>query len=447
MSNLYSIKGFMAIPQLSNNTFKKISKFGEISALAYTYASEHQTHAKPDAFPDVEAHLFKMVSPMGEIIVPPPAIVDQMLAVGQWVFNQYINGLIPSNPNKDAFIETLSAEFTSVREVYIGEILVGDQPNQLMPDYVVFYANDANKEYRIKLWFSNQAFEAQYDEFEVFVIPPVDVIDGLNNTLSNVQNQILSRNQASIINRINEIQKRNPYTTLESFEILWHDPKNATITLPTVWTLVIYGRAGGDTNVIKDKIRQYIAGHSGFENWNLIYPDLYAENEFVIMPLWRTMAVPENTYDAGLYRSTTPIGVLTGAAKTALPLGYSQSGSIATQMNKNLEVLSVAYRGMLALCIGNANNSNEVCRLSELYPDYMSISASSPDFGRLSLDTQAFCLKLNDAIEKARLFMPNDNLPLGFNKFISGEQLYLTFTLKGFNFLVQTKHTAFNPLG
>lgn len=438
---MYVLKSFMAMSSLEDNRPDKTAPFGELTTQARTYTRDIRTYAGT-AYPDVCNNVFRCVDEMLARVEPSPGFQNEILALGQWVFQQHMAKVIPSDANKAAFIVAIQEQFPEMKAVTIGEILVGNHPDMRMPDYISFKMLDNTIQYQVTVWFAGDAFDVQYDEFEVFVVPPLADINQLIDNKPAVDQKLKEQLPSTIINRIQEIRGDKPETALIPLDLTWHDPNDFNATMLTTWTAVIYGPAGTDREAIKDAIREYISENSTYTKWPEIYPELYSENEFVLMPMWDELALMPNALEPiGFFSTIIKMDKFATVGKRFLPTGYSQSTNVDQFLKDNLEIGGAAYRAIMFCTVGNPNNKDDVFGFRQIFPDYMAIDTANPDFNRMDPETQAFCIKFTDALKYAYSYKPTDQLPIGYTRFVRRGYHYLSFDAKGYSFPILTKFT------
>lgn len=440
---MQQIKGFYSMPALANNSTGTVGVFGELSPYALTFSESKQDYDNPSVYPSTSLVVFQSVNVSNQTITVPNTIRDLILGVGQFLYNQHIAAAIPTQANAASFRTILDNEFPQFTDITIGEIVVGNVANQRMPTWVQMTYTSNGVTTNIKMWTSDQYFRNQYDLFKIYAIPPVANINTLNNSAPIVQNLVLQNTPNVLINSINNAKQfpSSVYTTIQTFQLTWNDPSNNGATLQTFWTLVIYGQAGIDTDVIKDAIRTYIDQNSNLTNWGNIYPDLYSENEFLIVPIWDRLATPDNAIDIGLFSASHRVGSLKDIATRSLPNGYAQTAAISTFLDSHLHVMATTYRSMSVLVLGNPNNQASMFSIDDLYPDYIAVPTTSPDFGRMEVETATFANQLVEALEKARIFSSTAPTPIGYLRVRRGNDYYLSFNLQGYNFIVLTRES------
>jgi hypothetical protein len=430
------------MPSLSDNGADGvIAQFGEMSTTVKTFTRDMKNYANPVKYPGVELITTKSINDNGGSMTPPPDIQDTLLALGNWIFNQYTAGTIPTNINKGLFIQSIKDELPQLDNIVIHEIILGNTAGKNMPDNISFTMLYNTTEYSCKFWFSDSRMRTQYDDYQIFIIPPIANIEELNGSVSTVRNLLDNVTPGDIIRRSQDIQSKFPATNTTVLTLTWHDQNNPAVTLKTDWYAVVYGQAGLDLDALKNAVRDEINRTSSETKWNIIYPELYSENEFVVVPMWDNIAQPENAASADAYASYARFGELSDTLSARLPVGYGQMTTLSTFIAQNAYIFSAQYRTVMALIIGNPSNAGNVYNIEQQYKDYRNLNTDSPDFIRMEPTTREWAVKINDALEIARTLLPSDAAPTGYTKLQRGSRLFLTFEMHGFYYLVLTKYS------
>ena len=445
---MYIVQGFLRIPQISDNSNGVTAPFGELSPTSWTFSRSIKNYSNATKAASVEFVSFKSVDETNKDTGIPPFISDTIVTMGQWIHTQSKKSAIPSNQQLATFVQAITTEFSNLTNTYglpaavtnvqVGEILDTPIAGQRMPDYVAFELKDNTKIFSIKFWFNDKRFALQYPYYEMVVLPPVGSVDALNGTTADVSNLLNGITKTQIVNQITAVTRDYPATYIYSINLRWHNPNNPTSTLETEWFVVVYGQAGIDRDVVKDSIRTYIAANSGVTIWTSIYPDLYAESEFIIIPFWSEVATINNGYDEGLYRSAVPKYRMEEIENKQIPTSYNTVTDFAAYKRQYLVTCSTNYRSILFYALGNPNNTGGKFSLLHLYPDYMDIPTTSPDFNRLSTKTQGFAIKLNEAFHVAREYSRTKPIPTGYALSTKSNREYIGFDYDGFTFYILT---------
>lgn len=435
------IKGFLIIPSLVDNRDGYTAKFGELSELAETFSRDRRLYDNAVSAPNIQFSTFRYVDSAGTMINPAnTAVINRILILGQWIYNQYEAAAIPTQLQNTLFAEALAQEH-NFTEVTVGNITSGTTSNKRLPTFVRFKMTEGGLDYQVKIWLSDLAFRQEYDHNQIFVVPPVPSIADLRLNQVGLTTILSTIDVAGhLVDNISAITTKYPQTGIYKRVLEWHDLSNPEITMNTTWTIITYGAAGADTDAQKEAIRNYLATNSNESQWNVIYPSLYSENEFALIPIWDEIAAPETGPMPNLFSPTTTVSKITAVANAKLPAGYGQvAGSLSAHLRNNIRTLPSSYRELMLLAVGNPNNSNNVADIKTLYPDYTGIPSTNADFSRMSADTRAFITMLHSALDVAYNADLATVLPAQFTRSIRSSRLYVCFSLNGFSFMVQSR--------
>lgn len=435
-----TLNAFVEIPALANNAIEKIGIFGELSVKARTYTKDIRNYVDKSAYPSIELTTFAILDEKSvPIPTPPEDLTNTALSVSNFLYTQYSNNAIPLPPSKPTLVNAVAAEFSNLRNVRIGDILNSESPGKRLIDYIRYDITIDSKLWRVTLWFSDAKFRLQYPLYDIVVIPPLGDIARLIDTPAMVIEALSSITVDYTINRIAAITNEHSATTVYTHTLRWHDPSGGSARADTKWTVVIYGSAGNDLDLIKDAIRRYLSDNSTSDKWPVIFPDLYSENEFLLMPLWGMLATPTEGYDDGLYSSLINAHDIDLQAARLIPASFMGVVNLDTLKQKYLGVMATTYRGVMVMNMGNPNNVGSKIVFKDMYPDYMAVSTDRSDFARMSSITQEFVLKFLETLEIARNYTLNSTLPSGYTKATKANREYIGFDYEGFTYYVLTR--------
>ena len=431
---------FVSIPELANNTVGKIAKFGELSVPAKTYTKEIRNYADSKAFPGIELVTLSILDNNENTVqVPNDKIPNKALQISNFLYTQYTNKRIPLQNALANLVKAIGTEFPDIHKVEIGDILNGEKTGERWIDFIRYDFVVDNEEWRTTLWFSDEKFRQQYPLFNIVVVPPVSDVLRLNDKPATVAEALSSVGVEYTVNRIADITKEYKATTYHVYNTKWHDPNGTKSTLDVKWTVVIYGQQGIDQDMIKDAIREYLNVEGPGVEWAKIFPDLFSENEFLMIPYWGQLSTPTEGYDDGLYSSITPMSVILDKNKTIVPRSYGTGTTRDKHLNENFELLGTTYRGINIGTIGNPNNRAKVLRFSQEFPDYMSIPTDKSDFTRMTDKSQRFVLTLLETLELCRDYKTGTVLPANYSRAIKANREYIGFEFEGYNYYVITR--------
>lgn len=435
------IKGFATIDALIDNSEGLVSPFGELSASAISYSRDRCIYSHNDG---TQYHsFFSKDSTTGNFFAQPAGVVDKIIAVANYIATEHLAGNIPTNPSKASFLTTLAAvpAFAAYTGFEIGELLAGSSVTANMPDYVRFSFTDTGENCTVTLWFADASFRAQYDEYEIIVVPPHSPIDELIDDTAMVAPLLASFNATAALDAIQAAMNGIPATKSKIQTYTWHNPSAPTSTLSASFGIVIYGIAGDNTDNIKEAIKTYIADNSVETDWPIIFPDLYAENEFVFMPRWDKEADAGSALLYPIYAPVERVSQTKTDMLALVPVDYGATVTIGTYLDLHLEVVASYFRSLNMLVLGSPNNTGGINRFSQRFPDYSAMPASTTDFNRMSAGTRDFVLKLVEALEIARTMTGISAIPAGFNREVRDGNHYVSFEVAGdpYTYLVISK--------
>lgn len=430
-----TIRGYIPMAALADNRHNVVAKFGEFSTKVDTFTRDPQ-HFYNDAVPGVGfVALFSEENDNHWVI--DAATGASILAVGKWVYDQYLANLIPRNTSKAAFIVALTKQFPTMKNFAVGELLAGAASNKNMPDYIRMTTVAGN--HAVQIWFADAAIKAQYDTYEVNVLPPVRDVKMLNNHLSAVQTAIMTYGYAELRKQVEAIIGEDPPTYDSTYTLTWKDPTGSGSTLEITWTVVGYGPMSIDEESIKDAIKQYLTDYAPEIDWSKIFPSLYSSSEFTIVPLWEQLSPVTEDIDLGTYSPFTLVNDLKTIVTPRLPVGYSAATNISTHLNNYLQVFGFIWRSMTLAAVGSPSNLASNRKLESIVPDMLNVPTTNGDWGRMTPETADFVEKLTTCLELARNFGPTSVAPSGYTKRISGGRIFLTFNHGDYKIMVLTR--------
>lgn len=432
-----SIKAFYRLSSLANNNPGVVATFGEIETQSLTFTTEDRNY-KYSTYPNTELVTLQVVDDLQQPVVTTEALMRRITAVGEWLYEQHIKGTIPADALREQIYASLRVEFADLQWISMGELVRSVENSFFMPTYVEFIATDSSYEYRVKVWLSNKKLQEEYEPYTLYIIPPVDNLNQFINNTVTVAGILSGFTPKKMLQKYNAIRKDNPETRLDMFDLTWHDPEDSSSRIETSWGYIAYGVGATSLDNIKTGIRDYLAGNSQYEDWPSVFPSLYEENDFTLVPLWDNISVRETQVDQNLYASYSSIKELTAIAKRSTPTSYGTVASIEKHIAENLEIFSTFYRGMMFISIGNPSNLNRLVKLSALYPDYSSVPVSS-DFERMEEATRTFAERLAICLEAARTYREGDTVPSGYYRLNRNSKTYIAFLFNNYQYMVMTR--------
>lgn len=437
------VKGFILIPALQINTPGENSQFGELSQLSLTFSREQGVYSISQ---DTLLHSFTSKNDLDVNIVVPAAVQTASGEVAQIIYDLFSDDQMGSIADVDELLLAVEGELTpGLLDDLIFydkvESTVTGQENYWMPGSAEFTVTAGGIDFNVRIWFTNEEFENQFDEWDIVVIPPVITnVDELNTIPSNINNLInTATNMANMLPKMQAAINGKPPTITGSLPLTWHDPSGGPSTYNTPWVFLAWGPYGSNSSRIRPVIKKYLDDNSSLTQdvWEVIYPELFETMEFYIIPYWDRIAIPEMGPITGIY---SPI--ITDIASINSRGNLFAAGLTSGQVSAGLALLPALYKSILNVSVGNPSNTGGVIHINSLYPDYALIPTDHADFDRMDPNTKDFVIKMNQALAIAETATNASPIPSGFTREIRAGKRYIAFSILGSDFLIPTKETV-----
>jgi len=427
-----TIKGFMEMQSFVDNVPWSISPLGELSNLAKTFSKEVGHYSRPSQ-PDVDLRTF--LSRDGEnLVAAENALVEPILQIGQWMFEGAATGLF--NDTTEDFVSSLLSEFSSIIEDVEAGNMVNGGENRFLPEYIQFTVRTVADSY-VKIWFADDAFQRQYDEFELVIVPPLDNLDDLIRTPVEVKASLDQIDDSGRQTRIQQAKNNYPdtLTKVELFE--WSSPLQPEIILNTYWGIIIYGPAGNNVDSIRNALVEYVLANSSYERevWEEHLPDIFKTTEYTIVPFWDKYAIDNQTLQRGVLSPTVrhkDVLAIAKASATEYPEAH---------VEEYVETSAVAYRSLSFAIIGGPDNRDGIMTFYGRFKDYITLPTTSTEFSRMDPVTQAWIVKFVEMLRTADDMTEFSDIPVGMTRLIRNDIMYLVATFNEVQYLVLSRQS------
>lgn len=399
---MITVKGFYSAPKFNSNVNNVTAVFGELTQYASTFSRDYKTFAK--GLSQINFCLFSCKEADTKVDMNLE-LTDVACEIGDWMY-QIGNNISNSNNKADVISMLTSAFGLRIANVNVGD-LVSDT-HRRMPKWVSWESSAGANVYHFKIWLSSLDFETNYDEFEIFVVPPVDFIDKLFQPYPDLLVE-LSRNNISVIHdRMVEIRNKFPETIVGTEMVELIDRTNTNNRTQIGWTTLVYGPAGDTTDRKKDAIIKYIANHStNAENeWRLLMPDLFNNTCFYIVPRWDRFAITPRLAMPGIHSP-----VVNAMENYNYVKGITSSFVSAAHLEANLETTIHRYKDLSINVVGSQHNRLGLFKFTDYFADYLAQESMNEDFNRMAQDTKEITNLLTYLFMKIDNFQNDPSLP------------------------------------
>lgn len=450
----YSIKGFYGYGALADNNPNAVALLGELSAFARTFSQDRllfSTASGSTPASTVDVTVFSSVKEDGSKISVPRPVSNLLLDIAAWSYRQALLGTFTMNT--ESYRIAVLAEFNGkIRDVTVGAMI--DNGTIKLPGSVTFFMVPENltgpwqpgeqtamgADPRAKVWISDDRFRREYDESTHVFVAPLWPLDDFFLPPATVREKVQARTLSQTMQLVRDAEDKRPTTFVRADEFNYVDPGDPTFTFPTSWSYLIWGAAGDNIDLIKERLIDWILSNSTHtrEEWAAILPDLFTATEIIVLPMWNQFSVENSPIKAGVY---SPI-VNMNTAKVMGHAGFTGTGYNAQHIDDNMAATGIPFKSVALLVCGGPENRGGKKRFEQMWPDYMNVpSNNNTDFGRMSLATQGLCLMLEEMLKIAETMTEFSDIPTTMTRLKRtnadvGEFLYLVKSYEKVQYLV-----------
>lgn len=413
---MLTIKGFVENSSLANNEESAIATFGELSTFSRTFAKDigiYTDQVAPALTLNVFSHKLSNVK-NGVVLLDH---VKRILTVVKAVYDKASS--IDANTPRADYIADLThdlhaqADAISVgRFVTLGALTV--------PEWISFKMSIADDN-AVKIWLSNLAFERDWDEYEITVVPPLANVDTLFRPLAEIRASLSARTITEQMDQVRTLRGKHPETDLVAETVTYVNPQDNTVTYPITWYLLIYGPQGSNSEAIKRAIIDYIMANSREpeSSWKTILPFLFKNTVMYILPRWEKLAIPNRQATVGIYSPITSLTEDLTYIKTSL-------AHLTTRfVEENAQVTHHKWRSITLLTCGGQDNAQDKFKLTDYIPDYIGEATSSLDFARMSAASREWTVAIEEMLIIAEAIDSAGALPLHTRRVTVGSVDYI----------------------
>lgn len=431
-------KAFAHIGALSDNAPGVVAPVGELSKLSLTFVKENTLHVSAD-FP--EETLVGFSYKEDDVVKPVPAqTAYESLKAVNWVYIQAKLGSFTEI--KDVFQQKFITQFGDTFDFIDSGRMIQFQ-SYWAPEYIIIAPKDKSISESWRIWFADDSFFNEYDEFEIVPVVPLIPLDQFFNDYDTVKGLIDNLQQSDLFARIQTARGIYPETYQRSDVFTWQQADNHALKIDTDWVTLVYGAAGNNLDAVKEALRDYILapGNSTHtrDEWAEIFPDIFTSTEFIITPLWQLPAIPGGDRQTGTFSGITQ-------HKIARALCYLTCKGVKYNNAHIDEVISSVpsqYRSLMLAVVGGPENREGIDVLNEVFPDFMNVPTTHIDFGMMSETTRVWINTILDPmLMHAEEMTVNSGVPAGFNRVIRDGVVYLAKSYKKFLYLVVTQYSV-----
>jgi len=426
-----TIQGFVTKSDSVLNGVGQVGDFFEISPTSMTYSRQSGEYQHLSYQGDV-LHTFQSVDTATSVpYVLTDTQVSEIFGVIASVLS-YASSHYPPYDTQD-FKASVQADFSGkIESLSLGPIRTGTQKS--LPEWLSWTSlQDPNT--TVKIWICNEAFEDQYTGFEIVTIPPISDLDSFFGNYGDMVSKLKLVTSTVLLDKVQDSKNGYPdtYTRFVSFDFV--NQNNTAQTTSVDWGVLVYGKTGDNVDSIKDAIVEYVLANSTKTKaeWEIIFPDLFRRTEFLFIPRWDKISIPNLTDLSALYSSLlNPMEVITYAKA-------KWSSVSASWVESNLRLIPFDYKAISLVALTGENNVTAKSDLSVLFSDYLPIGTSVLDFNRMSVYTRNWVIIMVELIKLAETATESSSIDTPNRKVYRNNLLYISQVYDGVNYMVAAR--------
>lgn len=431
-----TVQGFVTRSDYVDNTPGVDSTIFELSTHSKTYTRDIGEYADASNLSST-LYTFQARDAAGMPYTLPGSETAEIFMVVQSVIDYGASHFPPIN--RQDLIATIQTLHTGkLMNFTIGSMIVSATLS--VPEWLS-WTSVTHPDLEIKVWLSDPAFQEQYTGYEVLVSPPIDNLDDFFSNYGLMVGKLGRIDFSMLLDRMsNQIQK-NPETFARGLVFDYVNPNNPTQKTPTNWGIIGYGKNGDNIDTIKDEIVEHILKHSmrPRADWEVIFPDIFKRTEFLVIPRWDQIAINNLTPESAIYSSfLDPVESVrfVDSLLYAVDPGFIEA---------NLHMIPFEYKSVMALILNGVNNVEGKKNIKTLFPDYLPVPSTSPDFNRMSVTTKDWVLHMATLLQEAERATQYSSIKNPLRRVYRDNVMYISLYYLNINFLVAARYNAVYP--
>lgn len=426
------IKGFMQAKQFLSNVVGEVATYGELSNHSISFAKEKGYYGL-DTYPGKTLVTFTSLKDDKKVYLQP-AYVKNIFKVVQFVLDKCeANGIVETF--RTVLLNQMAESLAADGDKFDLGLMAPDATRWL-PEWISWRipTQDGGNN-SIVIWLKDEAFQNQYDDYEITVVPPLPRLDDFFLPPTQVKQRLDAMTYEMEMDAVQAAKVKDPETVIRGMIYPWHNPLDVRQTIDTRWTVLIYGAAGDNPDAIQDALIKHILENSTHpeSEWTVMFPDIFKRTEFLFMPGWFKLAIEQREAIAGIYSPLVDTYADVNRVRTWVT--KNQPDYTAAHLNKATMTFTHNYRTVSVIVVGGPKNRDDKFKMIDWWPDYISIANTNPDFTRMQQITCDFANKVTEAIIFAETWQDGQPLKYGLRKVKRNGKYWLTFNTQRISYL------------
>lgn len=432
--------GFLTKSSFIKNPDREISTFFELSPLALTYSKNRQEHQHPLYQGDTLHTFYNKEVGVEDSVIPSQTLIREIMAITNAMYVYY-----QDNPSTGTVIG-LTHYINSIYADEISAFMAGEiaESDTLQMSGWLSWVSVGHENAAIRIWVNNEAFENQYPIHEIVVIQPLAAVDLSKEYFHSQYSRVLTELGRVTITRFSEIVEEArgeiPPTFTRYLEFAFVNRENSQQSIPTTWCVLIYGRNGDNIDSIKDAIVDVIMTSTAYSQaqWEVIFPEIFRRTEFLIYPRWDKLSIHNTNELSSLYSSVLNANETINFVHINYPTLPVPEG-----IDTKVEIIPFDYKAIACAAIPGVTNDNDRQQLSDVFPDYLPMPTTSPDFARMTIETRNWALGITNGLVIAETATEYSGINNPYRKTYRGGKLFISLNYMNVNYLIAARSNLF----
>ena len=414
------IKGFITRDDFVTPRNQDVSPLYELSELSYTYSYRKQV-IYPSDQPTYALHVFHAETTGSTVVPEITQLQSQAIVRVVSELSNYLTG------NTIATKQQAIVNFTNQHNA-----LFPDRPitnltyntvkihnNIRVPDYLTFTILGID----CSIWTNDQMFQTFYPKYDIRTVFPFDNFANIVQNTSQMLDALGQFDPVIFNERIEQDKMGYPPTVTRIMNIPYRVP-NTTVERNCYFAFNIYGRHGNYDYILKLELYRVLTEELGLSGSFVeeVFPTILRINEFFLVPRWERLAIPSQVGQIGINSQISKTYSEVYDTRKFIKI-YDQD----VYIKNNTYDVPVTHNNLLVQVTNGYYSEERIRVFTGCYPDIISVSSLSQDFGRMSSRTQRFIILLENLLDIA----DSNNQTELFNKVVQNDSYLFTIIDRG----------------
>ena len=261
-------------------------------------------------------------------------------------------------------------------------------PTGRFPDYLTF----DNDELNCSVWLSDETFRLFYPLYDIVPVTPFEEFGTVVKNGREMTSKLSMANTPALLDRMNEALGGYPCTVTRILNIPYYQSKESA-PVDCNFGFNIWGLQGNYDHILKEILLDYFKNELGLDDEFIEehFPDVYKINEFFMIPMWDSYAIPAITGQGSVNSQITYSYPRTVDVLPFLTVYKAEEDHVRNHTRD----VPFAFNNILVKIVDGKYTDIDVRNFTKVYPDLLTVPVTHPDFARMHQDTQKFVIMMS----------------------------------------------------